>query len=280
MEPNVRTVYGALLQTCQYLDLPVPIYENSTLNEKYNIFPTEKPTNQTRLSVKYVGFGNKGYLASQGVNNIPKIEHAQRQPTYASLFNQIPLVLRRIDNDLNPIERKDYRLRRIETYNGVPYVAYYLRVLDLSNTSPKLELREVQAGVITSDTYVPTIENLKPEPKVINPNQVVTTDGSYVCATAKIEIRFNSADLNELMNVFNIIYDGDFGYAWLSEMALCSGFDKSVSGDFNGVPGTYTESMATQIVSFNRASCYVPDNQEEYIITIDAAGTEPLLNFK
>lgn len=249
MEKTVRTVLGAQLQTCQLLGKPLAIKPNSTLNQKFDIQASTTFADDDKISMKYVAIGNGGHRTAIGVNNVAKIEAVQHTPRDCALYNHLPFVLRLPSMDLSPAERAKYRLRTHETHDGTVYVAYYLKVLDLTETQPQLELRTVADGVTTSTPYSPTLSDLNPTPPAISTGQVLQTSGDYIAATAKVPFTMSADDITELLNVCNIIY-GDEAYAMISEFALCSGVDRSVTGDFNGTSAGYTEAIGVQVTSF------------------------------
>lgn len=277
MESSVRTVYSAYLQTCTLLKRPLVLKPNSTLNEKFGIHQNVSISETDIPSVGYVGIGNGGHRMVVGADNIAKPEPVQHTPRHAALYNQLPFILRLPNEDLTPVERANYRLRRSETHDGQAYVAYYLKVLDLSNTAPQLELRNVTDGVTTSTIFNPTAADLNPTPPAINPGGVITTSGDYVAATAKVPFTMSATDIEEFLNVCNIIY-GDPNYAIISEIALCSGVDRVVTGDFNGVASGYTDAIGVQIASHLSSFLALAFTNVEATLTLDIGSLEPLLN--
>jgi hypothetical protein len=277
MEAIVRTALGAQLQTCQLLKLPLPTKQYQTLNEKLNIHKTEVLTISDVPSVKYIGIGNGGHRIVMGSNNIAKPEPIQHTPEHACLYNQLPFVLRLPVEDLTPTERLKYRFRRVETHDNITYVAYYLKVLDLSNTVTQLELRTVRDGITTSVPYEYTIANLEPVPPAITNTGTITTVGDYIAATAKVPFIMDPGDITEFLNVCNIIY-GDDSYAMISEIAVCSGVDRSnLQGDFNGKLVNYTDAVNVWAVNFISTFFPAKFSNDGLNIMIDIGSVEPLL---
>lgn len=249
MEQSIRSVWSAALQTATLLGLPVILKPNSTLNEKFNINANIALGEDERPAMQYVTIGNGGHKMVVGADNIPKPEPVQHTPRHAALYNHLPFVLRLPSNDLTVAERANYRLRRLETHDGTTYVAYYAKLLDLSTTATQLELRNVTDGIVTSTIFEPTAADLSPVPPAINSGGVITTSGDYIAATAKVPFVMSTTDIEEFLNVCNIIY-GDVNYAMISEIGLCSGVDRVVTGDFNGISLGYTDAIGMQICSF------------------------------
>lgn len=276
MENIVRTVYGAETQTTQLLGLPTVIRPHTTLNEKFSIHNDIALADTDRPSVKYIAIGNGGHRMVVGVNNIPRPDPVQHTPRDAALYNHLPFVLRLVNDDLTALQRINYRLRRIEQHDGVSYAAYYLKVLDLSATIPQLELRTVVDGITTSTAFNSTINDLNPTPPALVPGGVLTTTGDYIAATAKVPFVMSSDDIDEFMNVCNIIY-GDDNYAMISELGLCSGIDRSVVGDFNGISTGYTDAIGVQITSFISSFFAAKFSNSGISILLDTGSIEPML---
>lgn len=277
MNKIIRTVYGAYLQTCQYLKLPMVLKPHTTLNEKFNIQADLSIADVDSPSVKYIGIGDGGHRMVMGVHGRSKPEPIQHKPRHAALFNQLPFILRRVDQDLSAIERLRYRLRRIEEHDGVLYVAYYLRVLDLSVTVPQLEYRTVQGDQTFSKAFEPNVGDLNPIPPELSNTGVNVTTGDYVSATAKVPFVMSEDDTREFLNVCNIIY-GDETYAIISEIAVCSGVDRSVIGDFNGVNIGYTDAIGVQVVSFISDFYSMYFSNTGIQLTIDVGALEAMMN--
>lgn len=272
----VRTAVAGLLQTIKNLELDLEIIPNSTLNQKLDIFKDVAPASTDRPATKYVGIGNGGHGFVIGSNNKVKYKSKQHTVRHTALYNQLPFVLRLVSNDLTAVERLRYRLRRLETYNGQTYAAYYLRVLDYSNTKPKMELRHVEDGVTTSSDYVPTLEDLNPVAPTLTADSAVTTTGDYIASTAKVVFSMSQDEVQEFVNAVKIIEGGD-GYAIISEMCTVSGIDKSLNGDFNGVSQAYTDVINAQITSHISTAFVMEYMTDGISLTLDIGNVEPLL---
>lgn len=276
MEQIIRTVIDAKLQTCLKLGLPFELPANSSLNEKLSIHASTALGDSDRPIMKYVGIGNGGHKAEIGGDGFSKIIPVPHRPRDTGLYNQIPFVLRRTDNDLTTAERGNYRLRRTEVHGGTTYIAYYLKVLDLSGTVPKLELRSVDAGVTTVIPFTPTIADLNPVKPAITSGSVLTTSGDYVAATAKVPFILTSVDIANLIEVANIIYT-DPNYAFISEIALCAGVDKIVTGTFGSVTASYTDAIGVHVTNFISTSYPVNFISTEIKTNLNIGSVEPLL---
>ena len=250
MELITRTVYGSYLQTCSLLGQPVIVAASSTLNEKLSIQSGVAFSAEQTPRMRYAAIGNGGHKMVMGANGISRPEPVQHRSTDASLYNQIPFVLRLADNDLTAVQRQKYALRRIEEHDGISYIAYYLKKLDYVGVVPEMEYKTVSNGVTTTTSFVPNSSNLNPVPPDLANTGVNVTTGDYVASVANIPFTLNVDEVNDVINVANIIY-GDTGYAIVSEIALCAGVDKIVNVvDSGGNTFNFSEVIGTQIVSF------------------------------
>lgn len=287
MDNTVRTAVAGLLNDSLMLGVPYSVGVNSTLNERWAIHQNVTINETERPNVGYVaiGIGGAKYTMGPPPTNLPKIDLYQHKPTDSGLFNQLPFVLRLVTEDLAPDERSKYRLRRLETHDAQVYVAYYLKKLDLSATLPQLELRKVENNTTTSTTFKHTADDLNPTPTILSTgnsttlldNVAYTVNGNYVAATAKVPFTMDENDIQEFKNVCNIIF-GDESYGILTEVALCSGVERVLTGDFNGVALPYQEAVAVQITAFvavHYALAYINRNID---IEFDVGTVEPLLS--
>lgn len=273
----VRSALGSLIQTGQYLAKDIPAYANSTLNQKLGINADIDLAAGEIPSVKYLAIGNGGHDFIVGANGRPKWDTVLHEPRHTALYNQLPFVLRLPANDLPSADRRKYRLRRMETHGGVQYVAYYLRVLDVSQTAPILELRHIEDGITTASAYSPTIEDLNPVPPVISTGSLVTATADYVASTAKVPFVMTPSEVTEFMDAVRII-EGEDGYAIISEVATVSGVDRAVQGTFFGQSVSYTEAIRAQITAFI-SSAWVMESQTDGItMNIDVGNVEPLVS--
>ncbi len=276
MESLTRSIYSAHLQTCKLLNRPLTILPNSTLNQKFNLFPNEVlPANQYP-SLAYIGIGNKGAsyeMTSSGYVLTTPVPHLPRD---ASLYNFIPFVIRTVNNDLSATERVLYRMRVPMSIGGVDYIAYYLRVLDISSLIPTVELRNVDDGLITTASFEPVLSDLSPTPPVIATSNLNNPNGDYLVSTAKVMFTISQQDVANIMDACNILF-GDVRYAVINEIALCTGVDKIVQGTFGSVTSNYTDTVATQVAAFISQYHALSSNTTQVQIELDIGSVESLL---
>ena len=276
MKSIVRSIYGAALQTAQRMGLPHVIPPHSTLNEKFNINANISIPDTDIPRIRYAAVGNGGHRVVVGANNISYNQPIQHLPRHAGLYNQLPFVLRPITNDLNPTDRAKYRLRTVIQHGGVSYAAYYLKVLDFTDSVVDMEYFTVENGITTSTTFAPNSSDLTPTPPDLTSTGVVSTSGDYLAATSKIPFIMTADDIEEFGNVANILY-GSEDYAIISEIGLCSGQDKVVTGSFNGVSASYTEAIGVQINDFISTYLATRYSNTGIDLTFDVGAVEAML---
>ncbi len=276
MEQVIRSIYSAHLNTCRLLNRPFSILPNSTLNQKFNLFANEVPSINEYPVLGYLGIGNKGAtydITTSGYVLTTPIPHLPRD---ASLYNFIPFIIRDINNDLSSTERLKYRMRVPVTVSGAPHVAYYLRALSISDIIPTVELRNVDNGVITTNSFTPSLTDLTPVPPDLSNVNINNPNGDYLVSTAKVTFTLNQQDISEILTACDLLY-GDPRYAVINEIALCTGIDKILQGTFGNVVSNYTETIATQIAAFISQYHALTTNTTQVELLIDLGSVEPLL---
>lgn len=277
MDSITRTVYGIHLQDCQFMGIPFRMDPHTTLNERFGIQDGVSPVSGTLPRFAYFAIGNGGHTMSVGASGIWKPDPTVHEATSASLYKPYPFVLRLPENDLTVEQRKGYALRREEIYDGVRYIAYYLKRIDFSRVTVEMQLKTVKEdGTVTTTPFVPTTANLFPTPPVLAPTGINITTANYVTAAAVVPLIINQVDTDELKNVANIIWH-EIGAAIISEIALVSGVDKLIQAGGNGqTQFTFNEVIAAQVVSFINTFFSAEFSNTGTDLTIDVGATEPL----
>lgn len=275
MEYNIRTIYGGVVQTSSYRDVATTFPSYTTMNEKLSIQSGVVPLTTDRPSLKYYGIGNKGHTMVVGANGLTKPEVLPHKPTDASLYGQIPFVLRELSNDLVAADRAKYAMRREEVHGGVTYAAYYLRRLDTTSISVVMRYHSIVDGVETITTFVPSSDNLNPTVPTVTGGEVVVTTGDKVSVLSVATLTISSDEAQELRDVSKILYD-DEEYAIISEIALCTGVDKTItvsgsSGSFN-----FNEAIGVQIAQFVATNLSMVFNNTGATINLNVGVSEPM----
>lgn len=274
MENVVRTIYAAHLQTCKMLNKQFTVLPNSTLNQKYGIFQDEFPFQNEYPSLQYIAIGNKGVNYEVTSDNFVLVSPVPHSARHASLYNTIPFVLRNVADDLSPAERIKYRLRVPITINQVNYIAYYLMKLDMTGVIPSVELRNVQNTNVTVSNFIPDQSDLSPAPINISNVNINSSDGDYLASSAKINFSLTQEDISGIIDACTILY-GDPRYAFISEIALVTGVDRSLT--VNGSL-TYTEIVSAQVAAFISQYHSLTQNSTGVSSTFDIGSVEPLIS--
>ena len=276
MDSVIRSIYSAHLQTCKSLKRPFTILPNSTLNQKFNLFANEVPNVGEYPVLGYIGIGNKGATYDVTTSGFVLTTPQPHLPRHASLYNFIPFVIRDIANDLNSTERLKYRLRVPVTIGGNKYVAYYLRTLSINAIIPAVELRNVNDGTITTNSFSPALSDLSPTPPDLSNVDLNNPNGDYLVSTAKTTFTLNQQDINEILMACDLLF-GDARYAVINEIALVHGVDKVLQGTFGNTVSNYTDVISAQVAAFLSQYHALTSNTTQVQIELDIGSVEPLL---
>jgi hypothetical protein len=224
-------------------------------------------------AVKYYAVGNGGH-SFQTAAGIPFIQPIPHDPKDAGLYSQLPFVLAPIAQDITTQQQANYGLRKQVTYSGSDYYAYYLRRLDLSDTAVAMQLASINSGVTTTTEFVPGPANLHPTAPTLSNNGSNDLTSTFVQASAQVPFALSQWECQQLLNVASIMF-GNENLAIISEMALCSGVDKTVSTPGGG---SFNEVIACQIVAHIPAFHAIPFTSTGLTGTLDLGTNEPSLS--
>lgn len=280
MELYTRAYPGMVMQLAQYFRIPMPVLAHSTLNELHEINAGATLGTNELTSVGYLAIGNGGHMSKSGQQNFPLLANYIHKSRDTGLYNQLPFVLRALDNDLTEEERKDYALRKIITApDGNKYIAYYLRRFDKSGLQIQVQDRIINAQQQTEiKPFEPHTDDLKPTPVDLDNTGVNSVKGKYISATVSIKVVFSEFDATEFLEVCKILYNSEY-YAFISELALVSGVDR-VTSTSDGVGGTITmnEVICAQVANHIPALQPVFSQRKGFDLVSEVGGIEPLLN--
>ena len=280
IEAVTRTIYGTRLQTCRNLGIPFIPPANTTLNERFDVRAADNPSTGQYPILQYMAIGNRGHLTVTSEDGSDETEPRQHRTTDAALFGHIPFVLRPYGDDLTALQRANYALRVGEVHGGQNYWAYYLRRLDLTGVSAQLLRLVTDAdGNTTSSVFTPTTDNLNPEPPAIQQSGVVIGSDTVMSSSAILQVQFTESDIAEILNAHEI-RTGSQRSPVISEIALCSGLDKTVQGQVDSGPSVfnYEEAVAVQCDTFISTYHSIAHAAGGAVFNIDVGYTEPLLS--
>lgn len=269
-----RTIYGAALQTAMFLKLPYVIDPKSTLNERFEILQDQDLPDGQYPGARYFAIGSGGHRNYSGADGEGLTTEVQHLATNAAGYRPLPFILRAITDDLTPTQRARYALRRVETHNGQSYVAYYLRRIDMSSVTIEKQIRTTnEDGSVTPIAFVPSDENLTPVPPELPNVGVNVLAAKSAVVSAQLPINMSPDEIREFMDAVTIIR-GDVNYAIISEILLCTGFDRVIQ-----LPDTsnFNEAIGVQVAAFSNTLHTARFISEGIDSHIDAGANEPLL---
>ncbi len=241
---TTKTLAFAKMEILRSLTLPYTVDQYSTLNEKFDIGNITPPPNGYP-DLKYLAIGNRG-TKNAGIGNLVNIQ--RHSPKDAALFEHIPFVMVPVNQDLTIANRLKYRIRKLETYNGVDYFAYYLKVVDFNSATISTKTVDIVDGVRTETPYEPSVTSLTPSPVVISNTEVNTVNSRHLITSAVITVALDSTDITNIIEACRIKYNGDIREAMLSELAIVGGYDIDVSNSLGGLAASYKEVRCAQIM--------------------------------
>lgn len=272
-----RTIYSGYLQTHQFMGItPYKTHKNSTLNEKFGILADIQPSGYQMPRARYLVIGNMGHRNIRMEDGSDETEPVVHRTNHAALYNQIPFVLRKPDNDLTATQRARFGLRVQETHGGETYIAYYALRYDVSLVQPQLIEIEVINGVSTAKPYIPTVDDLNPRRPEITNNGTIVGSNRNISSTAIVTIVLTAEDVHEIVQAHRIRTNSTRSPV-ISEFGICSGLDRHheavlPSGSFN-----YTEVVACQVNLHIASNHPIGYNSSGLTMRLDIGNTEPTL---
>ena len=277
MKNVVPTIWGNRLQNIKQQNLPYKHIPFSTINERLEIRGNENVLSTDMPALKILCIGNGGHGHRTGVNGFALPSRIPHLPDHAALYNQIPFVMRTMDNDISQTERRKYALRKIQEFDGVNYICYYGRRLTIDTTQDVgIKHTVVENGVKTTVDYKTSNANLYPvHPDLPNTGSVATSS-EYLSTSSTVDLSFSEADVEELINVARIIYN-DEDYAIISEFAICNAVDRTIT--INTAQGNvnFAEAVHCSVAFFAIAQYNLIFHRKGFDYTIECGATEPLL---
>ena len=176
------------------------------------------------------------FMAGKGASSVAvpgKIFSPKNYET--KLYDAIPFRMVPVSNDLSASEQEQYRLRKIVSYGGVDYAAYYAKRFDAGVIN--LEYNDASYTPLESDT-VPVDEN----------DSSHRLAGGSVLAYIQFTLTITEEELKEYFRITN----GSLSGAVMNEIGLVLGADLANSLDNNRKELSNAELFA-KIVSSNVA---------------------------
>ena len=246
-----RHAQGNLVQLHQIFGIPITTASAySTLNQKFGFQPNAVLNAGDDIITQYVAIGNGGAFPTVNAQGALKMTSSQHLTSHSGLYNQQPFVVRPVSNDLSPAEREKYRGRVEFTKNSINYAAYYLMKINQAQiTTPVLEQREiVESNGITSvniTAFSHTQNDLTPVAVQLTNTQTMQVGSKYIAASCMVPFGMTADQYVEYTNACAIMF-GDTGYESITDIALVSGVDRTVT-TAGGL--TYIEAIQARVMT-------------------------------
>lgn len=249
---------------------------STILNTKseFNIFPNiNNISGEYPKQFSYYAIGVGG--GSEFINN-SGYSYNNHNPTDASLYEQIPFIMKTTDNDISVSEQSKYRFRTEKIINGITYICYYLKEIgDIRLPSRPYKLTVVNnsgmgdAELTEFDTNTDSMLYPIFKPRTIDP--VSNNVANYVAVTLTATINFTPAEIQYLKEVLNILYpDQD---KKITELAICSGID--LATEEGRIEAAIVQIM--YFISIDTETAMALASTDGFNRTIEMGGLEPLI---
>lgn len=270
---SIPTIYALQAQNAQYRGRQHVVMANTSLNQKFDVQANQTYNETDRVAARYFAIGDGGHFNTLGNGNRPLTGYYSHTPDDAALFKHMPFVLRRTNNDLQPVDRAKYRMRKIVSIGGETYIAYYLKLLSNADSAIATKLRTEVDGVVTQSDFIPTLANLSPSPQT--QQHLLDLQNQYLVTTSEVQFSMSATEVADFLEACNILY-GDTNFGIISEIAVVQGVDRQVTGDLNGQAITYTEAIGAQCANFVSHDERLTSSEDEFALTVDISGIQPM----
>lgn len=263
-----RTLYGIDLALAQLFGGNYECLPNTTLNEKFAILPgiNVTPGNYPTLQYICIGIG--------GDTSLPDSEqyvYSQHSPVDAALFQHIPFVMKRLDNDLTPGERMKYRFRKEEIFNGMTYACYYLKKIPSNLYDQKFfKITTINGESYLKQHKLNTPELLNPVPRNRELSFKNLSETEFLTKLSRFKLELSADEIKYLDEVYKL---RDIKHRRLSEIGLCTGIDIQ--------SGNYSEATCVQVAyhfGMNLDLTYTINTQATLTKYIEIGGAEALIS--
>lgn len=283
VKASQKSVLGMSLEQSLLFGASYKPMVNTTLNEKFAVEgDTSLPAGQLPY-VQYfcIGIGGRRFITGE-TDTTPEYTYSEHSPLDAALFQHIPFIIRETTSDLTANERTNYRMRKLETFNGKEYYAYYLK------KTPTPEIKDVIHVIQTlndgTSVSSPTMSVLDTSTtKFLNPSPITTKfefkdldKTRFVTKLNKLSFTLTTQEMDELMNVFKVMNINTTTDAYITEIGLCSGLDQEVGQGAN----KRIEAICAQICFFLSVSYNITEELRKNRTlnkSINLGGMEPML---
>ncbi len=301
MRMTIPTIYGGEIMAAKRHGLNVNLHENSILNNVVTLKPGVSGSNRYPQNVTPYAPGETNLFTSRffiigtgahipqprndGATFLMSVPHspADSGPYYWLPFKMVKLSGAGSQPDISGPERRKYVMRRLVTISGDHYAAYWIKRLPLSSgLTPSRFTYLVNNGVASAPTpFSPGSSHMQPtRPTLVQ--GVIPTTGRYFEASIPITITFTEAEVNDLRNVGQVLFNNPNAIV-ISEVALVYGIERVGFQEYNLPGGTLSavnaDSTLTEL-STAVVGCWVSEIKQigansELEIELDIGAVEP-----
>lgn len=246
------TILGVVNQFQAFTDLQYSVMFNTTLNKKYNVM-TGVSAPPTTPALRYFGIGTRGY------QNIDSQQGALPYPGDArcmDLYRPIPFRCIPLDEEsaiMTAEDKRKYRMRVVETHNGIAYACYYLKLIEFPANEDSVKIYKRDADGVETE-YVLDESWLRPTPPDMN-----QVGGIIDANTNRIIVRAKGiceVTHEEIMEAVSVIYNNDSNYARISELGYYTGCDVSIDPTTRVPTDTDTGLYESGYVQLAKMHCF------------------------
>lgn len=259
----VKTAMSMHLANHRDFGIPYTILDNTSINQRFGIANGVQPKPNEHPVVKYLALGRRGILFGSKSDGLADNKWNPHDTRDNGLYDFVPFVVREAKNDLSANERAKYRMRvPFVGKDGVQYVAYFLKAIDLSGAVPVLHQRFVKDGVQQTKVYEPVPESLTPKPRDLANFNVLNPTGDCIIATVPLEIVLTPSECAEMHRAVKLMYDlsDDDTGLYVTEVGLVTGVDRVIKGANGGVGMEYTEAIGAQMYAYATDVYYIGES--------------------
>lgn len=257
------TGMGLIINAACTTNQTVNIPKFTTLNEKYEVLAEESlgRKNGKDFSLRYFGVGLGGSRSiGQDANGLEGRRVYQHKAVDFNAFFPIPMIARKLAEDLDPTVRDNYRMRVVRKIGDEFYVFYYLKLAGFTEFDPTMKVgeRDPETGNEKERPYTPQKEDLEPTPYELTTTNNVPITNTYINGTGKIDLSLDGNDLEELRNVCRILFN-DSSKAAINEVYMAYGIETVNDGQITGGATVRYKELLSAAAAFHITEAYARD---------------------
>ena len=220
-----KTIYSKKIENRIKCGLPYTPLLNTTLNEKFNIYPGVDNANIPYPIINLITIGS-GLSSVNNSSSRLKMDSSPHSATDAALFNHIPFYLRPTSEAMVYPPSPKLRLHKVILIDGIEYNVYYgYKITNYEYNDDIIKYTNIEDEYVNISKFdIVGSDILNPTPSTnINLDTKV-----YISDFIKIYTFFSEGELNEMINAFNILYPDTTPI--ITELGICTSKDIVIDG--------------------------------------------------